>query len=80
VNPRTPLDRALLLSFLEGYADRGGRTDESLDSMELSWLIYQVEHRLGVELDLDDDQLGSIEDISSAVEVLEAELRSDRHG
>ena len=43
---------------------------EQLDSMELAWLLHQVEQRYGVSMELDDGQLGRMGTVSGAVDVL----------
>lgn len=43
---------------------------ERIDSMELAWLVHQVEQRYGVRLELDDGQLGRMQTVSGAVDVL----------
>ncbi|MFL6145694.1 MAG: hypothetical protein ACJ72N_28000 [Labedaea sp.] len=43
---------------------------ERIDSMELAWLVHQVEQRYGVRIDLEDGQLGRMGTVSGAVDVL----------
>jgi acyl carrier protein len=43
---------------------------ERIDSMELAWLVHQVEQKYGVRIDLDDGQLGRMATVSGAVDVL----------
>jgi hypothetical protein len=43
---------------------------ERIDSMELAWLLHQVEQRYGVRVELDDGQLGRMDTVSGAVDVL----------
>jgi hypothetical protein len=43
---------------------------ERIDSMELAWLVHQVEQRYHVRLDLNDGQLGRMQTVSGAVDVL----------
>ncbi|MGY0233129.1 hypothetical protein [Longispora urticae] len=43
---------------------------ERIDSLELAWLVHQVEQRYEVELDLDDDSLAQMSTIDRAVGVL----------
>jgi hypothetical protein len=52
-----PPGRAEILSWLTGLGERPPGA-ERLDSMELAWLVHQVEQRYAVELD--DDQLTRI--------------------
>ena len=50
---------------------------EELGSLELTWLVDQVEQHYGVVLDLDDDVLAGMSTVSGAVRVL-AEAVSGR--
>jgi hypothetical protein len=43
---------------------------ETIDSMELAWLLHQVEQRYGVRVDLDDGRYAGISSVSEAVDVL----------
>jgi acyl carrier protein len=43
---------------------------ERIDSIQLAWLVHQVEQRYGVQLELDDAQYGRMSTITGAVEVL----------
>jgi hypothetical protein len=43
---------------------------ERIDSMELAWLVHQVEQRYRVRLELNDGQLGRMQTVSGAVDVL----------
>jgi hypothetical protein len=61
------LERADLMEILSTYHDQVG---EHIDSLELAWLLHQMEQRYGVELELDDDQLARMSTVSSALEVL----------
>lgn len=62
--------------LLAGYGARGGDgpQPERIDSLELAWLLHRVVEDYGVELDLDDDQLGRMDTVSGAAEVLREEL------
>ncbi|WP_040478668.1 hypothetical protein [Longispora albida] len=50
---------------------------ERIDSLELAWLIHQVEQRYGVELDLDDDVLARMSTVDNAVTALGEVLAED---
>ena len=66
-----PLDRAQLVSMLAPLAHRSRDPEaERLDSMEVAWLVHQVEQRYQVRLDLDDDQLAKMRTITDAVQLL----------
>lgn len=58
---------AMLASFGSRPADA---VPETIDSMELAWLLHQVEQRYGTRVDLDDGQLAGISTVSEAVDVL----------
>ncbi|MBV9821853.1 MAG: hypothetical protein JO144_06370 [Actinobacteria bacterium] len=76
----TALDRADVLAMLAPLGSRGpDSTLERLSSMEVAWLVHQVEQRYGVELDLDDDQLAQLRTVGDAVRVLGESVRSS-HG
>jgi hypothetical protein len=68
-----PPGRAEILSWLTGLGERPPGA-ERLDSMELAWLVHQVEQRYAVELD--DDQLTRIITIDDAVTVIAEVLTS----
>jgi hypothetical protein len=71
--PLPPPGRADIITWLAGLGDRPP-TAERLDSMELAWLVHQVEQRYAVELD--DDQLARIATIDDAVIVIAEVLAS----
>jgi hypothetical protein len=58
---------AMLASFGSRQADA---VPETIDSMELAWLLHQVEQRYGIRVDLDDGRLAGISTVSEAVDVL----------
>lgn len=43
---------------------------ETIDSMELAWLLHQVEQHYGMPVDLDDGRLTGISTVSEAVDAL----------
>ncbi|WP_412544328.1 hypothetical protein R8Z50_08220 [Longispora sp. K20-0274] len=47
---------------------------ERIDSLELAWLVHQVEQRYDVELDLSDESLGRMSTVDNAVDVLREAL------
>ena len=56
--------------MLATYGDRQPeQVPEAIDSLELAWLIHQVEQRYG-ELDLDDDMLARMSTVTGAVGVM----------
>ena len=65
------IDRESVLAMLATYQGRpAGAQAESIDSLELVWLLHQVEQRHSVRLDLDDDQLMRMNTVDGAVAVL----------
>ena len=74
------LDRADVLAMLTPLGTRGpDSTLERLSSMEVAWLVHQVEQRYGIELDLDDEQLARLRTITDAVQLLGESVRAS-HG
>ena len=64
------LARSEVVAMLATYGDRRPeQVPEAIDSLELAWLIHQVEQRYG-GLDLDDDAIGRMFTVTGAVEVL----------
>ena len=81
-SPRLRADRARrrvpqrsdVIAMLATYGDRQpDEVPEAIDSLELAWLIHQVEQRYG-ELDIDDDMIARMSTVTGAVDVL-ADLR-----
>ena len=65
------MDRADLVGLLASFGDRGATAvGEHIDSLELAWLLHQVEQRYGVALDLGDDDLARMSTLDGAVTVL----------
>jgi len=65
--------------MLATFGDREpAAVGEHIDSLELAWLVHQVEERYGVALDLSDDDLARIGSVSAAVEVLRGAAGSAR--
>lgn len=75
MSPLLPPGRAEIVDWLAALGDRRpGEVRERIDSMELAWLVHQVEQRYGRELD--DDQLDRIKTIDDAVLVFAEALQS----
>ncbi|MEV6288209.1 acyl carrier protein [Kribbella sp. NPDC051770] len=70
-----PPGRAEIVDWLSGLGERPPGSNR-IDSMELAWLVHQIEQRYAVELT--DDQLDRIKTIDDAVAVLAEVLSS--HG
>jgi acyl carrier protein len=65
-----------VIAMLATYGDRTpDQVREKLDSLELAWLIHQVEQRYKAELDLDDDQILEMSTVDGAVAVLAKVMR-----
>ncbi len=70
-----PPGRAQIVDWLSALGDRSpDEVRERIDSMELAWLVHQVEQRYAIELD--DDQLDRIRTIDAAVAVIAEALKS----
>lgn len=62
--------RSDVVAMLASYGDRQPeQVPEAIDSLELAWLLHQVEQRYGV-LDVDDDMIARMSTVSGAVGVL----------
>ncbi|HEY0636103.1 MAG TPA: hypothetical protein VGD67_00515 [Pseudonocardiaceae bacterium] len=73
--PSATLERADVLAMLAGYGDRGaGQVGEELGSLEVTWLVAQVEQRHGLVLDLSDDEFAEMTTVTDAVRVLRGAL------
>lgn len=69
-----------VVAMLATYGERTPeQVRERIDSLELAWLIHQVEQRYGVVLDLDDDLLMRMTSVDGAVDVL-GEALAERAG
>jgi acyl carrier protein len=56
--------------MLATYGDRPlERVPEAIDSLELAWLLHQIEQHYGV-LDLDDDMIARMSTVTGVVDVL----------
>jgi acyl carrier protein len=64
------LQRSDVVAMLATYGDRQPeQVPEAIDSLELAWLIHQIEQRYGA-LDVDDDMLARMSTVSSVVGLL----------
>ncbi len=67
--------------MLATFGDRSPEAvDEQLSSLELTWLIAQIEQRYGVMLDFTDDVLAQMSTLSGAVQALRGALAEARSG
>jgi acyl carrier protein len=70
--------RSDVIAMLATYGDRQpDQVPEAIDSLELAWLIHQIEQRYG-ELDVDDDAIAQMTTVTGVVEVL-TDRRSATH-
>jgi hypothetical protein len=61
--------------MLAGYGDRAAaEVSNELGSLEVTWLVAQVEQRYSVVLDLSDDVFAGMSTVTGAVDVLRAAL------
>lgn len=75
------LDRADVLEILSGFHSRSvDDIPERIDSMELAWLVHQVEQRYDLRIELSDSQLGRMGTVAGAVEVLREVIETVRNG
>lgn len=74
------LHRDEVVAMLAALGDRPGEeVGDAIGSLEVTWLITQVEQRYGVTLDLSDDQLNQMTTVSSAVTTLRDALAGTAH-
>ena len=70
-----PLDSAQVVRLLAAFGDRAPESvDDVVGSLELTWLIAQVEQQYSVVLELTDEHLSRIGTVADAADVLCAEL------
>ena len=73
----TALDRDAVIAMLAAFGDRAPESvDDVVGSLELTWLIAEVEQRYSVVLDLTDEQLAGIHTVEDAAVVLGEVLES----
>lgn len=73
-------DRHLLATMLASFNQRTPEaTTETVDSLELAWLIYEVEQRYDVELVLNDEQLSRMSTMTGLLAVLDEALDAPDH-
>jgi hypothetical protein len=74
------LQRSDVVAMLATYGDRQPeQVPEAIDSLELAWLIHQIEQRYG-PLDVDDDMLARMSTVSSVVGLLQDLKVGSAHG
>jgi hypothetical protein len=71
--------RAAVVRLLASYGDRPvADVGERIDSLELAWLLHQVEQRYDLVLDLSDADLGRMSTVEVAVTVLRQAIGAHR--
>jgi acyl carrier protein len=64
------LQRSDVVAMLATYGDRQPeQVPEAIDSLELAWLIHQIEQRYGT-FDVDDDTIARMSTVTGVVDVL----------
>jgi acyl carrier protein len=64
------LQRSDVVAMLATYGERQPeQVPEAIDSLELAWLMHQIEQRYGA-LDIDDDMLARMSTVTGVVDVL----------
>jgi acyl carrier protein len=72
--PRATPARNEVLAILAAYGERTPeQVPEDIDSMELAWLVHQLDQRYGRALDADDAALARMATVTGVVDLL-AEL------
>jgi acyl carrier protein len=75
------LSRDVVVEMLAAFGDRQpDAVGDAIGSLELTWLITQVEQRYQVTLEPTDDQLERMTTVSAAVATLQDLLTSAAHG
>ncbi|HEX6525147.1 MAG TPA: hypothetical protein VF070_34855 [Streptosporangiaceae bacterium] len=72
VLPEKPAEpqRRDVIAMLATYGDRQPeQVPEAIDSLELAWLIHQIEQRYGM-LDVDDDMIARMSTVTGVLDVL----------
>ena len=66
--------------MLATYGDRQPeQVPETIDSLELAWLMHQLEQRYG-ELDVDDDTIARMSTVTGVLDVLKDLRVGSSHG
>jgi len=75
------LDREQVIAMLASFGDRSpDAVGEQLSSLELTWLIAQIEQQYGVMLDFSDDVMAQMSTLSGAVQALRGALAEAGRG
>ncbi|MPZ85363.1 MAG: hypothetical protein GEV28_35245 [Actinophytocola sp.] len=74
------VERKDVVAMVASLGDRPvDEVSERIDSIQLAWLVHQVEQRYGVEVELDDGQFARMSTVDGAVEVLRETIRAVRN-
>lgn len=77
---KTVVGRDDVVAMIASLGDREvGEVGDRVDSMQLAWLMHQVEQRYGVEIDLNDGQYARMSTVDGAVEVLREAIGAVTH-
>lgn len=69
-----------VVAMIASLGDRdAGEVGDRVDSMQLAWLMHQVEQRYGVEIELNDGQFARMSTVDGAVEVLREAIGAVPH-
>lgn len=69
-----------VVSMIASLGDRSvDEVGDRVDSMQLAWLMHQVEQRYGVEIELNDGQYARMSTVDGAVEVLREAIGAVPH-
>jgi acyl carrier protein len=72
--------RSDVVAMLATYGDRQpDEVPEAIDSLELAWLVHQIEQRYGV-LDIDDEMIARMSTVSGVLDVLTDLSVGSAHG
>jgi acyl carrier protein len=81
MSQRAAPGREDIVSMLAAFGDRKpDEVSEQIDSLELTWLITNVEQRYEVTLDLDDDEMAQMKTITGAIAVFREALVGAEYG
>lgn len=71
------VERADVVAMVASLGDRPvAEVSDRIDSIQLAWLVHQVEQRYGVEIELDEGQFARMSTVDGAVEVLREKVRA----
>jgi hypothetical protein len=78
---RRPPSRSEVVAILATMGNRApDEVAEEIGSLELAWLVSEVENRYCTTLELDDDALGRMTTVSGAVATIHQMLAGADHG